>query len=69
LRNPNTGLPVLNWNTTTGRLYTIWWSTNVTGTFTRLPGASNLAANVSTFSNALISSMPRAFYRVEVTKP
>jgi hypothetical protein len=62
---PNTN--VLSWNATTGRVYTLWWSTDATGLFTRVPGASNLTASVTRLTNAPGSS--RTFYRIEVQKP
>jgi hypothetical protein len=68
-RDASTAAPVLNWNTATGRLYTLWWKTNVAETYTRLSGASNLAANVNTFTNLPASLKPRSFYRLEVSKP
>lgn len=67
-RNTSNTANVMNWNTTPGRLYTLWWSTNVTGGFTRLPGASDLPASVNSFTNTMSPSLPRAFYRVEVRK-
>jgi hypothetical protein len=68
-RDASTAAPVLNWNTATGRLYTLWWSTNVAQTYTRLSGASNLAASVNVFTNLPASLKTRSFYRLEVSKP
>jgi hypothetical protein len=63
------GVPnVLNWNTSTGRVYTLWSSTNLSTGFIRVPGASNLLSTVRSFTHTL-SPPPRAvFYRVEVGK-
>jgi len=61
---------VLNWNTATGRVYTLWLSTNLSAGFTRLAGASNLPATTRSFSHTLNSPPPRAaFYRIEAAKP
>ena len=68
-RDPATAAPVLHWNSTTGRLYSIWWNTNMTGTFTRLSGGSNLAATVNTFTNNAPLSRTRGLYRMEVSLP
>lgn len=56
---------ILNWNTTPGRVYTVWWSTNLAGGWTVLSGASNLPATVQSFTNAYNPALPAAFYRVE----
>jgi len=68
-RSTGGSAPVLSWNTVTGRLYTIWWGTNVTGTFARLAGASNLVAGVTRFTNTAALALPRTFYRLEIVKP
>lgn len=60
---------VLSWNTVTGRVYTISWSTNPVNGFTPLPGASNLPWTTQSFTNALNPSSSAAFYRIEVRKP
>jgi hypothetical protein len=64
-----TGAHVLNWNTTTGRLYTLWSSTNATGNFVRVSGASNLTASVKSFTNNVGTSVLNRFYRLEVRLP
>jgi hypothetical protein len=61
--------PVLEWNTSTGRVYTLWWSTNAPGIFTRVPGASNLAASITHFTNSAAAGQRRVFYRLEAVKP
>jgi hypothetical protein len=60
------GVPnVLNWSTVSGRVYTLWYSTNLAAGFARVPGASNLPSSVRTFTHAL-NPVPRAvFYRIE----
>jgi hypothetical protein len=57
---------ILSWDTAPGRLYTLWWSTNVAGSFTPVPGASDLPATVQTFTNAI--STESAFYQLQVRK-
>ncbi len=61
--------PVLSWATATGRLYTIWWSTNLMGTFSRLTGASNLPSTVNRFTNSAAANLRNAFYRLEAGTP
>lgn len=63
-RGPNRAT-ILNWNTTVGRVYTVWWSTNLSAPWAVLPGASNLPATVQSFTNAYNPARPAAFYRVE----
>jgi hypothetical protein len=60
---------VLNWNTTTGRVYTVWSSTNLSQDFTSVPGATNLSWTVQSFTNVNDRTSPPAFYRMEVRKP
>jgi hypothetical protein len=60
---------VLNWETSTGRIYTLWYSTNLASTFARVPGASNLSSTIRSFTHTL-NPPPRAvFYRLEVGRP
>ncbi len=59
---------VLNWNTVTGRVYTIWEGTNMTS-FTPLVGASNLPASVHSLTNPPTQPSPATFYRLQVQKP
>jgi hypothetical protein len=58
---------ILQWQTMTGRLYTILHSTNVLGGFTPLPHASNLPPAVSTATNSGSSTRDN-FYRLEIRK-
>jgi hypothetical protein len=60
---------VLNWNTTTGRVYTLWWSTNIKGSFIPVPGASNLSWTIHSFTNPIQPASPIVLYRLQVWKP
>jgi hypothetical protein len=60
---------VLNWTPVTGRLYTLWWKTNVTSVFTPVPGASDLPASVHSFTHSLKPAPPTVFYQMEVRQP
>ncbi|MCX8089332.1 MAG: M12 family metallo-peptidase [Verrucomicrobiae bacterium] len=66
---PVPGGDVLSWNTATGRLYSIWWSTNPWFGFVPLAGATNLPCTVRSFTNRLDPSSPAVFYRLSVTRP
>ena len=63
------GIPdVLTWNTSTGHVYTLWYTTNLTSGFVHVPGASNLLPAVRTYTHAL-NPPPRAvFCRLEAGK-
>jgi len=64
------GVPnVLNWNTVTGRVYTIWYSTNLARSFTRVPGASNLSSTIRTYTHTLTPRPRTVFYRLEAGRP
>lgn len=58
---------VLRWNTVSGRVYTLWQSTNVTAAFTLIDTAQNLPASVQRFTNT--PAYPVEFFRLEVKKP
>jgi hypothetical protein len=60
---------VLNWNTVTGRTYTVWASTNLVEGFTRVSGATNLPWTVQSFTNANDPISATVIYRMEVRKP
>jgi hypothetical protein len=64
LENANTAM--LSWNAVTGRVYTLWWGTNVAGTFRPRAGASNLVANVIRVTNAPMAS--GSYYLLGVQK-
>lgn len=66
---PVLGGDALSWNTVTGRVYSIWWSTNPIFGFIPLPGATNLPWTVRALTNALAPGAPTAFYRLSVTRP
>jgi hypothetical protein len=59
---------VLTWNPVPDRLYTLWVSTNLATGFAPLPGAVNLPATVSSFTNSYSPLTPRQVYRLEVQK-
>lgn len=63
------GGDVLSWNTATGRLYSIWWSTNPLYGFAPLTGATNLPWTARSFTNTLDAASPAIFYRLSVTRP
>jgi hypothetical protein len=60
---------VLHWNTVTGRVYTVWASTNLLDGFAPLPGALNLPWTIQSFTNDLDGASPHRFYQMEVQKP
>ena len=64
----NGGDFILNWNTVTGRVYSLSTSSNLPG-FTPLPGATNLAWTIQSFTNSLAPDATQNFYRLEVRKP
>ncbi|MEY4385849.1 MAG: hypothetical protein RLY20_1132, partial [Verrucomicrobiota bacterium] len=57
------------WNTVTGRVYSIWSSTNLPINFSRLAGATNLPWTVQGFTNSIDFNMPGQFFLLEVQKP
>lgn len=60
---------VLNWNTVTGRVYTILTSTNLATSFNPLAGAVNLPADTVSFTNGIAPTTQQQFYRLQVQKP
>ncbi len=58
----------LSWDTTPGRLYTVWSSSNPSGGFSPIPNAIDLPASVTGLTNAP-GLAPEEFYRVEVRLP
>lgn len=60
---------VLQWNTVTGRVYTIWSSQNPASGFAPLASAVNLPATVTSFTNAVSPLAPATYYRLQVQKP
>ena len=67
-RGANGAANVLNWNSVTGRVYSISWSTNVTRAFVPLAGATNLPATTHSFTNNVTPTPRAAFYRLSVRK-
>jgi hypothetical protein len=63
------GSVVLNWNAVTGRVYTLWCTTNLAGGFAPLSGAANLPSEIHTVTNTVFGPSPDAYYRLEVRKP
>jgi hypothetical protein len=60
---------VLQWNAVTGRVYTIWSSTNGMNTFAPITSAADLPSTITAITNSPISSSPMTLYRLEVRKP
>ncbi|MBE0540763.1 MAG: hypothetical protein IH623_05200 [Verrucomicrobia bacterium] len=60
---------VLNWNTVTGRVYTVWSSANPFSGFTPVAGAATLPWTVQSLTNIVSTASPAMYYRVEVQKP
>lgn len=59
---------VLNWNTVTGRVYTVWASPHPLGGFTPVAGAASLPWTIQSFTNVISTESPAMFYRVGVEK-
>jgi hypothetical protein len=61
---------VLHWNAVTGRVYTVWSSTNSMSAFAPITNAANLPATITGITNGPISSSAQMLYRLEVrTQP
>jgi Divergent InlB B-repeat domain/Metallo-peptidase family M12B Reprolysin-like/Viral BACON domain len=60
---------VLNWNTVTDRVYTLWSSSNLSDGFAPVPGATNLPWTIQSLTNPIDGAPPWRFYRMEVQKP
>jgi len=59
---------VLSWSPVAGRVYTLWYTTNLAAGYIRVPNASNISSTIRTFTHTL-SPAPRAvFYRIEAGK-
>jgi len=63
------GAVVLNWNSVSGRVYTVWSSTDAVGGFAKVSGGTDLPWTMQNFTNVINSSGPAVFYRLEVRKP
>ncbi len=60
---------VLTWDTVTGRVYTVWNSTNANGNYTPAPGGVNLPATIPSFTNPIPPGAPQQFFLLEVQQP
>jgi hypothetical protein len=60
---------ILQWNPVAGRLYTIWATQDLTEPFTLLPGATDLPAEINSFTDPRDTSTALRYYRLEVRKP
>jgi hypothetical protein len=60
---------ILQWHPVAGRLYTIWATQDLTEPFTLLPGATDLPAEINSFTDPLDPGRSPRYYRLEVRKP
>lgn len=60
---------VLSWNTVTGRVYSVWSSTNLPLGFSPLDGGTNLPWTMQSITNPVNPASPGLFFRLEVQKP
>jgi hypothetical protein len=60
---------VLGWNTSTGRVYSLWAAPVLNGAFTPLNGASNLPATIQSFTNLFAPDASENYFRLSVSKP
>ena len=65
----NGAADVLAWNAVTGRVYSIWWSTNLNQGFIPLAGAQSLSLPTQTYTNIRPPKSSSVLYRIEVQKP
>lgn len=56
---------VLSWSPVVGRVYTLWYTTNLSMGFVRVPNASSLPSNIRTFAHTINPAPRTAFYRIE----
>jgi hypothetical protein len=68
-QNSLTATWALNWQTVTGRVYTIYTTTNLNQAFLPLGGAVDLPASVAGLTNALGTISGPGYYRLSVRKP
>jgi hypothetical protein len=59
---------ILQWNTVTGRVYTVFQSTNAFSNFEAMVGGSNLPATVQSVTNTAPPGTPSRFFRIGVQK-
>jgi hypothetical protein len=67
-RGPTALSTILQWNTVTGRVYTVYQSTNVFTNFEVLVGGSNLPSTVQSVTNTAPPGTPSRFFRIGVQK-
>jgi hypothetical protein len=60
---------VLQWNAVTGRVYTVWSSTNGMNAFAPITSAANLPPTITGITNGPINNSAMMLYRLEVRKP
>jgi hypothetical protein len=60
---------ILEWNPSTGRVYTLLFSTNITDTPAPVPNAVDMPSDTHSFTNQLENAQPRQFYGLGVRKP
>jgi len=60
---------VLQWNAVTGRVYTVWSSTNGMNAFAPITSAANLPSTITGITNGPINASVQMIYRLEVLKP
>jgi hypothetical protein len=60
---------ILHWEAVTGRVYTVWSSTNGMNAFAPITGATNLPSTIDGLTNGPVDSSPSTLYRLEVRKP
>jgi hypothetical protein len=60
---------VLSWNTASGRLYNLYYTTNLFEMFTPLSDGTNLPWTVQAFTNSLETTPRVHFYRIDVRRP
>lgn len=60
---------VFTWLPVSGRVYSIWSSSNSTGIFAPLPAATALPASISNFTNPLPPAPAQQYFRLSVENP
>jgi hypothetical protein len=66
---PDPSHVTLTWDTVTGRVYTVWNSTNASGGFEVLSGAADLPWTIQSVTTPIVPGVPRSYYRLEVETP
>jgi len=59
----------LQWESVTGRVYTVWSSSDPNEGFAPIPSAANLPASINGFTNDLSTAPSHGYYRLEVKIP